>query len=766
MPEWLSHRLHPREGWLSLLLLAIMLVALGWSVQRAGWLDRLDFVIPVAGWALLVGTLLALTEWTILLALPIGAACGAWVVLASVGSEYVALANPGGQIVALREQAVSWLLILLERGTGPQQAPWALVLGMVLWASAFVAAFAVYRHHRVLDAILLIGALLVINLSATFADLFGYMVLFSLAALLLWLRAALVSRQEGWSLRRVNQNADVPGSIMRSGVGFILGAIALSWTMTSVAIAAPLTGVWNSIDPLWSDLRGDLDALFGNLGTTQTRFPGSGFASRFTISESFTGGDQLILRVGAQRGYYLRTVTYDQYTGHGWVSSDGIQRRVAAGDPIFPGPTPERPYAPDAFEVETITVSVMEGVGRSLFTHGYPIEAFVPVLVSESGGVPVLGQLEAASVIDVGTGYQITAAVSRATEAQLAGASIVYPAEISALYLDTTGITQRTIRLAQSVSGLGPSGDPERQDPYHLAKSLAAYLNRDPAFRYANNATLPDDPERDLVDFFLFDSRAGFCEYFASAMVMMARSLGIPARMAVGYAPGERVEAGVYEVRGSNSHAWAELYFPAYGWQVFEATKSIPPVVRAPGVGVAPPVNPPAGGGDPPDLFPGGVEPIISSLPSYEPATGGFIAGEEPPPVAPSQGNGVLVLVGVLALIAFGAWRWIRARRSFRFLAPADVQWQRLALAANRAGVSRSSSETIYEYAGWLEEQLPAHRVDIRAIADGKVLQSYSGRWIGAEAVRLLERAWRRLQLPLVWLAVRRQARALLRERI
>jgi hypothetical protein len=249
-------------------------------------------------------------------------------------------------------------------------------------------------------------------------------------------------------------------------------------------------------------------------------------------------------------------------------------------------------------------------------------------------------------------------------------------------------------------------------------------------------------------------------------MVMMARSLGIPARMAVGYAPGERVEAGVYEVRGSNSHAWAELYFPAYGWQVFEATKSIPAVVRAPGAGVAPPVNPPAGGGDPPDLFPGGGEPIISTLPSYEPATGGFIAGEGPPPVAPSQGNGVLVLLGVLALIGFGAWRWVRARRSFRFLAPADVQWQRLALAANRAGVSRSSSETIYEYASWLEEQLPAHRVDIRAIADGKVLQSYSGRWIGAEAVRLLERAWRRLQLPLVWLAVRRQARALFRERI
>ncbi len=769
MPEWLSRRLQPRAGWISLPLLAIMLLALGWSVQRAGWLDRLDFVIGVAGWALLVGTVLAITEWSILLTLPIGAALGAWAVVASVGAEYFALAGAGGQVTGLRDQTVAWLLILLERGTGPQQAPWALILGMLLWASGFMAAYAVYRHHRVLDAILLIGALLIVNLSATFADLFGYMVLFSLAALLLWLRAALVSRQEAWSLRRVNQNADVPNSIMRSGVGFIVAAVALSWTMTSVAIAAPLTGVWNSIDPLWSDIRGDLDAIFGGLGTAQTRFPGAGFASRFTVSGSFSGGDEVVLRVGAQRGYYLRTITYDQYTGHGWVSSDGTARRVAAGDPIFPGATPERPYAPDAFEVETITVSVESGIGRALFTHGYPIEIFVPTVVTEPGGVAVLGQLEAASVIDVGTGYQVTAAVSRATEAQLAGASTQYPPEIAALYLDTSRITQRTMSLARSVSRFGLSGDVEggAPDPYHYAKALAAYLNGDSGFRYTTNADLPSDPDRDLVDFFLFDSRAGYCEYFASAMVMMARSLGIPARMAVGYAPGDRVEAGVYEIRGSNAHAWAELYFPAYGWQVFEATKSITPVIRIPGSGVAPPINPPVGGVDPPNLFEEGADPgAISPLSSFEPATGGFVAGQEPPTVEPSQGNGLLLLAVLLALIAYGAWRWVRVRRGFRFLAPADVQWERLALAANRAGVSRASSETIYEYASWLEEQLPAHRTDIRSIADGKVLQNYSGRWIGAEAVQLLERAWRRLQLPLLWLALRRRVRALFSQRI
>ena len=72
-------------------------------------------------------------------------------------------------------------------------------------------------------------------------DLFGYLVLFSIAALLLWLRAALTTREEGWQARRVNENVEVPISIMRSGLTFIAASVALAWILTTVAVAAPLT---------------------------------------------------------------------------------------------------------------------------------------------------------------------------------------------------------------------------------------------------------------------------------------------------------------------------------------------------------------------------------------------------------------------------------------------------------------------------------------------------------------------------------------------
>ena len=58
-------------------------------------------------------------------------------------------------------------------------------------------------------------------------------------------------------------------------------------------------------------------------------------------------------------------------------------------------------------------------------------------------------------------------------------------------------------------------------------------------------------------------------------MAVMARSLGLPARVAVGYAPGERVDEGIFQYRKKNAHAWAEIYFPRYGWQIFESTHSI-----------------------------------------------------------------------------------------------------------------------------------------------------------------------------------------------
>ena len=758
MRERIRRFLKPREGWASLALLGVMLLMLGWSLQRAEWVDHLDYLVPVAMLAAVLGALLGVTRLSVALVLPVSAVVGAGFLLWTIGGEYFPELDQGGRLILLRGDALDWTRIVLDGGFAPQLSPYAIGLGIVMWVTAFIAAYTLYRHHRVLDSILLVGVALVANMWATLTDLFAYLVVFAIAALLLWLRIALINREENWRIRRVNENLDVPAQIMRSGVTFIAGSIVLAWILTAVAVAAPLTNVWGNFGDVWSDLRGGLEGWFGGLAGTDSRIRGTNFGTSFSIAGSWTSSDEDVMTVGSQRGYYMRTVTYDTYTGHGWKSSEGSDRGVAAGDRIFPGATPERPLA--GFLIETVTVSMQRDGGRNIFTPGYPRNALTPLVVYQPGGLPLLGALRSPVTLDEGKGYMITAAISNATEAMLVGAGTDYPPEIVATYTSTEGITPRTALLAQEVVTAANA-----TDPYHQAKALADYLRSDPRFTYATVAALPSDPDQDLVDFFLFDEngQTGYCEYFATSMAAMARTLGLPSRVAVGYAPGERVDTGIYQVKAKNAHLWAEIYFPGYGWQIFEATKTKAPVVRLSGSGVVPPINLPVGGVDPGQQFEEGDDPgAISGLPSFEPVAGGFKQGEQRPSEATREGNAWVILALLLLLAAFTVYRLLRSRYRFRFLPPGDRQWQRLAFAADRAGVAQRPWETPYEYAGWLEEQIPTRSLEIHQIADGKVWQSYSGHSISAEAIARLERAWGRLQLPLLWLALRRRVRSLI----
>jgi transglutaminase-like putative cysteine protease len=758
--------MRPREGWLSLALLVVMLLSVGWSVQRTEWIPQTEFLVPIAVLGAILGALLGLTRLSVLAVIPIAALVGTGLLVWAIGGEYFPEASQTERLLLLRTETVDWMRILLDRGYGPQLVPYAMAFGLVMWVTAFMAAYAIYRHHRVLDAILVVGVAIIANMSSTVTDLFGYLVLFMLAALLLWLRAALIGREEGWQRRRVNENVEVPAAIMRSGVVFIGLSIALAWVLTTVAVAAPLTAVWNNLDGVWRDARDRLDGILGGLSNPEARFQGPTFGNGFRIDGNFVSSAEPVLTIASPRSYYLRTATYDRYTGHGFARSAVEERNVVAGELLFPDATPEEPLNRDAFDLQTVTIVHSRSLGGAIFTPGYPVTVTVPAVVLETGGSPVLGGLESSSSVPAGTGYAVTALISQATKAQLNAAGQDYPEAIEELYLGTEGVTTQTRQLALDLVRRANA-----QTPFEQAEALAEFLRTDDSFRYQTNAPVPGDPDADIVDFFLFDTedgRVGYCEYYATAMAVMARTLGLPARVAVGYAPGEAISAAEgapesrsYLVREGNAHAWAEVYFPGYGWERFEATKTIAPVTRlqgseegpAPSGGPRPSIPLRLGPNDRGDVF---------NLPSFQPAPGGFGPTDEGPPPE-SRGGNLLLIVGiVVAALGVAAWRLRLTRRRIRFLAPGERQWFRLALAADRAGVGQRPTETIYEYASWLEEQIPRHRPDIQTIARGKVWQSYSGRSISGEALALIERAWKSLELPMLWLAVRRRVTGLI----
>lgn len=764
MPELRERFLHPQAGWLSLGLLAVMALALAWSVQGAAWLEQMDYLVPLGIWAVVVGGLLGMLRTTIVATIPAGAVAGAALLVWMIGGEYYAAFDEVTRLLALRSDLIDWTAIVLRTGYPPQMSPYALGLGALLWSTAFTATYVVFRYHRVLDAILLMAMAIIANISATLTDLFGYLLLFVIASLLLWLRSSLVTRQDGWQRRRVNETLEVPPAIMRSGIIVAGLSVTLAWTLTSVAVAAPLTGAWRNLDGVWTDLRDQVEGVFGGLTNPAARISGNTFGSSFVVEGDWVSNEAEVLRLSAERPLYLRTTTYDQYNGRGWSRRDGPRRGVAAGDPLFTVATSERPTVEEAHRPELITIEMLQSFGRHLFTGGAPLEIYAPSVIYEPNALPLLGGLESPNALGSGESYQALVLVSEATEADLAAAGTDYPTAVRDLYLDATGITDRVADLAADI--VEEAG---ADNPYEQAKALARYFQ---GSDFTYSTTGPEVPRgADLVDTFLFgdEARSGYCQYYASAMVLMARSVGLPARLAVGFAPGESAGDNLWLVRESNAHSWAEIYFPGHGWQIFEATKTINPrFTRATGDPAAP-RRPPGTGVDPfleielpPDFYRGGT-PIASP----DPVEGAIDPANPQPVTDATDGNrlGNALLMGVILLlgVAFVWWQMRRNRRRWSLLPAGERAWRHLAAAAERAGIGPRPAETIYEYAGWLEDQLPEHGEPIRQVADGKVWQSYSGRKLSYGASQRLDRAWASLRLPLLGLAIRRRLRRLAR---
>lgn len=151
--------------------------------------------------------------------------------------------------------------------------------------------------------------------------------------------------------------------------------------------------------------------------------------------------------------------------------------------------------------------------------------------------------------------------VARPAEARLAGTD--YPEDIRQTYLQLPqNLDSRIPELARTVSSTA-------KNPYEKSLAIEQYFHS--KFTYTLDITGP--PPRDPLAHFLFDTRAGYCEYFATAMVVMLRALGIPSREVNGFLPGEYNDlGGDYIVRASDAHSWVEAYFPGSGWVTFDPT--------------------------------------------------------------------------------------------------------------------------------------------------------------------------------------------------
>ena len=257
---------------------------------------------------------------------------------------------------------------------------------------------------------------------------------------------------------------------------------------------------------------------------------------------------------------YWRAFTYDIYTGDGWRSNTTEQNPYPANQPL------KAEYTSRQILVQQ-QVFPVENLGGTVYAAGEPLTVGLPSEAAWRSNADLFGVQT-----DRAGSYKVNSVLPRINELALRDAGQRYPDWVRGRYLALPpGIPDRVRALAIELTA------PERT-PYDRTRAIESYLR---TFPYTLDVPRPP-VGRDVVDYFLFDLKKGYCDYYASSMVVLARAAGIPARLVIGYANGTyNLNSKRFVVTEADAHSWAEVYFPGIGWVTFEPTSGRPPLNRA-----------------------------------------------------------------------------------------------------------------------------------------------------------------------------------------
>lgn len=337
-----------------------------------------------------------------------------------------------------------------------------------------------------------------------------------------------------------------------------------------------------------------------------------------------------------------------------------------------------------------------------------------------------------ASPVSAGDSYRATVSVSTATESDLLSAGTGYPGWVLDTYLQLPDIMpSRVMDLAQELTdGIGT--------PYEKAVAICDYLR---TLEYTLNIQAPSDGT-DGVDYFLFEAKKGYCQYFASAMTVLLRALGVPSRLVVGYSLVERLAQyepadttarpglarpdslpDAFVVR--NSHSWSEVYFPGYGWIPFEPTPFYPLIAHGPVALPSPDAEAP---GDP---------------------------TAKPDGMATGTPWNIRLLALSLGLALSAAVMWLVWRRLLGHVSEPRVAYARIGYLAALGGIGPRENLTPQEYGRKLAAAVPEMATSLGQILRAYMYVSYSDHGVSSEDRSNVAKAWPQVRNHLLEHALR-----------
>ncbi len=761
--------LSPAEGWPALALLVLLCLTMAWSVDDASWVagprGLTDFlaltVVLSVGW----GFFSAKIGWSRPLAHLLGAIVAALVVPILAGSHLV---DGGGPIEWFQATAASTAdayldLTYLGKPLTGEIGHFLLVLGLLIWATGQFAGYVTFHHRRPLNAVIVVGVVLVANMAVTVRDQLLFLVIYSLAALFLLIRFHAFDERTLWIRHRIGDSAALSGMYLRGGAVFVAAAVVSSLFLTIAAHSDPLAGMWSGADQSLIDIGRDIQRIFP-AGGEGAKLQVIDFGGSAQITGVWVTDNTPVLEIKTpDKGqYYWRAVAYDHFDGHAWSWSKPVETKVVSGGELLAGSVDD-PTDLEARREATFTVTELTKYDpKAVFSPDTPtaLDTDSTVVGVGTSTTPPFGGLKADA-----SSYQVTALVpidGRAdakngfTARKLEVAGTDYPASIRQLYLsplDPGIVGPSTEALMASILAAHPEA---KANPYDMARTITDYLLYEGGFEYRANVQDVACGRMSVSECFA-RYRVGYCEYYASTLAVLLRMEGIPARLAEGFLPSDPSSAGIETIRKSASHAWVEVYFPGYGWYHFDPTggqvgQDIP-LIEGPAVSPRPSRSRPVSSADTGDDRNRSIRPLSTDFTAGAGSTGG------------GPGGGPLIVTGLLLAIVVGGLAFVAWRRGPRGASEPDAAWRGIVGLARRFGFAPRPNQTVFEYSAALGEVLPKARPDLQTVARAKVEVAYGRASLDADRLRSIRDAQRRLRVALLGLVFRRRERRARRTR-
>ncbi len=741
---WIYRRLAP--SWVTWLLAGGLLTFVAVSVQGAAWVSNSGPIEVALFLGALLGAGLAATRWRAWLALVYTLLLAPILATQAVGQVIpppsVAFSLPALRLIDLMnarlfaffERLNGWLALYNSGQSIPDTGLFVLLFSVVAWLAGAWLSWCLRRWRQALAGMLPLGLLLAVNVNLSGQESTA-MWMYIFIGLLLVARVAHNRQHADWLRRNVDYPEDVGFDWTMPAFGLALVIALAAWLVTLVGTPQG----WNTLSDLFKPAQKQVENTAGRIFAqvsppkiTAVPLVHADTPQLAQVGAAPSQGSNVVFWVYTsdhpppprESGisshltapqHYWRSGIFATYTGRGWESA-AEDPNPFTPPPLSPtGPAPSfLPEAAQGHYLLSQRFEILATHGAPLFAASQPVEASTP----EASVGPVLHRTRpdgSLLVYDAPgatfTSYKVTSFVPQPTADQLNAAGTDYPPEVKATYLQLPAeLPERVRSLAQRLAASAST-------PYQTALAIQDYLR----LTYTYDLKVkPPPPGRDVVDYFLYDARAGFCSYYATAMAVMLRTQGIPARVASGFANGVYdYDKDAYAVTIGDAHAWVEVYFPGLGWVEFEPTVSQSTFVYASGAAPNAPLTPP--------------EPKPFSLP-------------------PGVTLALFLLIlaagaGLLVLLLRFLGRGPAAARSPASAILAQAHYITVRRALGLAGLSAPSSATPAEFLDRAAPLLaqPGRRILAAALDQATTLYqqaAYSPRPPAAEAVASARRTW------------------------